>query len=890
MRFGVNKTVVVGLLFLLALLMGWLDTGALRGGRQEDTLLFLHAALSAILIFLWFRQDAHERGYQASIALQFFMLVLSVLALPWYFFRSRGGWGGVRALAWLILGFVAAMLCYRSAAAQAPPVVNDVTQINPIQVAKILKPHSIEEVVAAVKGHAGPVSIGGGRFSMGGQTATDQAVQLDMREFDKVVAFDKAAKEITVQTGITWRKIQEHIDPHDLSLRIMQTYANFTVGGSLSVNVHGRYVGLGPLVLSVKSIRIVLADGRVLKASPAENREIFYGAIGGYGAMGVIVEATLMLDDNVRVERQSRVLPLAEYRKHFFDSVRNDPNVVFHNADIYPEAYDTVRATSYLKTGKPATVGDRLMPKDRDYWKERLAYQVMSEWPFGRALRQFVIDPVVFRGERVEWRNYEASYDVKELEPASRAQSTYVLQEFFVPVEKLEDFVPRMAEILNRRRANVINVSIRHARQDPGTLLAWARSEVFAFVLYYKQGVTPADRKAVGVWTRELVQAAIDSGGAYYLPYQIHPTDRQFHAAYPRANEFFALKKKLDPTNKFRNRLWDAYYRPAPPERKAVPAAELAKVENYKRDEAQTYLTLPEWYLVYSPDEYARYITGNEPSGFPYGGAISQFWGYYWDAYRATKEKYGFNWGYHAMVFVIGTSYTAENILKGAYENVVGRLTEWFSSGRTQEDDFAARVQRDYVAFIRVDPWYEYSFAREIKRLWRETSLTGPNLLRKWERKLILSLEYAAKAQYAMLIKFATKAAYGDADDEMLTLVQNAPADVLRNEPKFRIVREFDDGSTLLSLPRYEEFREAVLRLSQRGVKFQEIAGNKTILVTAIVPDNWRTELAPVLFERPILTAAGSKRVALNVPVERLHQVAQLSPGSGFQLEHVYDY
>ena len=897
MRLSVNKTAVLGLIFILALVAGWLDAGSLRGGQQEATLLVIHAALSAMLVFLWFRQDAYERGYRASWALKIGMLVLSVLALPWYFFRSRGAAGGAKALLWLAAAFVAAMLFYRagtgligSAAAQEPAIVNDVTQINPIKVDKILKPHSIEEVVAAVKAHAGPISIGGGRFSMGGQTATEQALQLDMREFDKVVAFSKEAKEITVQTGITWRKIQEFIDPHDLSLRIMQTYANFTVGGSLSVNVHGRYIGQGPLVLSVKQIKVVLADGTLVMASPNDNREVFYGAIGGYGAMGVIVEATLMLADNVRVERKSQLMPLSSYRKYFFDQVRTNPDVVFHNADIYPEAYDTVRATTYYKTEKPPTIGHRLMPKDNTYWLDRQAYKVISEWPFGRGIRQFVIDPALFFGERVEWRNYEASYDVRELEPDSRAQSTYVLQEFFVPVEKLEEFVPKMGEILNRRRVNTINVSIRHAKQDPGTLLAWARSEVYAFVLYYKQGVTDADRKAVGVWTRELVDAAIAAGGAYYLPYQIHPTDRQFHAAYPRANEFFALKKKLDPGNKFRNKLWDAYYNPVPRKAKPVPAAELAKVEGYKRDEAQTFLTLPEWYLVYSPDEYARYISAREPSGFPYFGSIGQFWGYYRDAYDATREKYPFNWGYHVMVFVIGSSHTVENAIKGVYENIVGRVTEWFASSRTQEDEFGARVARDYVAFIRVDPWYEYSFARELKRLWRDTDLFGPNLVRKWERKLILSLEYAAKAQYAMLIKLATKTAYGDADEEMLALVRNLPAEPLKNEPKLRIVREFDDGTTLLSLPRYEEFREAVLRLAKKGARFEEIAGNREILVTAIVPSDWKSSLAPVVFERPILTSPGSKRSALKVPVARLHEVIAQLLDRNFEVEHIYDY
>lgn len=85
---------------------------------------------------------------------------------------------------------------------------------------------------------------------------------------------------------------------------------------------------------------------------------------------------------------------------------------------------------------------------------------------------------------------------------------------------------------------------------------------MFAYVLYYKQGTSDADRQAVGTWTRELIDAATSLNGSYYLPYQIHATSAQFTAAYPNATAFFALKKKLDPSNKFRNKLWDAYYKP----------------------------------------------------------------------------------------------------------------------------------------------------------------------------------------------------------------------------------------------------------------------------------------------------------------------------------------
>jgi FAD/FMN-containing dehydrogenase len=461
----------------------------------------------------------------------------------------------------LLLG--TGMPCALAAVATADKslIVNDITQLNPIPVSRIVKPHSVEEIAATVAAHPGPISIGGGRFSMGGQTATDGALQLDMRGFDRVLHFSPAKKEITVQAGITWRAIQGLIDPHDLSLRIMQSYSNFTVGGSLSVNVHGRYVGAGPLVAAVKSIRIVLADGAIVTASPEQNPAIFYGAIGGYGALGVIVEATLALTDNVRIERRSVVMPLSQYAKYFLSKVLSDPDAVFHNANLYPDKFSVVRATTFSKTDKPVTEPLRLVPPERSYGKEHAAIWLMADLPGGQFLRQHLLEPMLFGANIVRWRNYEASYDVKELEPASRQDSTYVLQEYFVPVDKLESFVAKMGGILRQHRVNTVNVSIRHARQDPGTLLAWARSDVFAFVLYYKQGTTDADRVAVRNWTRELIDAATDLGGAYYLPYQIHATDAQFRAAYPKADAFFALKRTVDPSNKFRNRLWDAYYR-----------------------------------------------------------------------------------------------------------------------------------------------------------------------------------------------------------------------------------------------------------------------------------------------------------------------------------------
>src|SRR5271156_1599416 len=124
-------------------------------------------------------------------------------------------------------------------------VINDVTGLNPIPVWGVSKPGSVPEVQAALAQTSVPISVGGGHFSMGGQTASPGSLHLDMRGLNRVLFFNPQERWIRVEAGIRWCDIQRFVDPHDLAVKIMQTYANFTVGGSLSVNAHGRYIGLG---------------------------------------------------------------------------------------------------------------------------------------------------------------------------------------------------------------------------------------------------------------------------------------------------------------------------------------------------------------------------------------------------------------------------------------------------------------------------------------------------------------------------------------------------------------------------------------------------------------------------------------------------------------------
>lgn len=439
-------------------------------------------------------------------------------------------------------------------------IINDVTQLNPILISKLETPTSIEELQNIIKKSDKSISIGGGRFSMGGQTASTGSTHIDMRKLNKIVYFSAENKTIIVEAGIRWCDIQQFVDEHNLSVKIMQTYANFTVGGSLSVNCHGRYIGLGAVILSVKSMEVVLANGDILFCSAIENSEIFFACIGCYNAIAIIAKVEFELVENLPVKRVFKTMETTEYKKYFFENIRENKEIVFHNADLYPPKYKNARAVSWVKTDEKPTVKTRLMPLSEAYPIERYFISAFSKSNFGKWRRENLIDPILYLSKKVHWRNYEAGYDVAELEPESRKNSTYVLQEYFIPVNKFDDFTCLMSEIFQRHQVNVLNVSVRHAQKDIGSLLAWAKEEVFAFVVWYKQNTNDIEKNKVGVWTRELIDASISLNGSYYLPYQAHATSEQFHNAYPNAKKLFELKTKLDPIFKFRNVIWDTYY------------------------------------------------------------------------------------------------------------------------------------------------------------------------------------------------------------------------------------------------------------------------------------------------------------------------------------------
>ena len=315
-------------------------------------------------------------------------------------------------------------------------------------------------------------------------------------------------------------------------------------------------------------------------------------------------------------------------------------------------------------------------------------------------------------------------------------------------------------------------------------------------------------------------------------------------------------------------------------------------IPDYARPEDLTYLTLPEWYIVYSTDEYAAFIQENPPSHFPHFRAVAQYWQSYIDVCEVVQGKYPFNNEHQFALGFIGISFTAENMLKGVYEGTIGRIAEWTSAEPTEEDLYAARVAAEYGEFMHMTPWYFFPFGDKLQGLWSETSLWGPGPIRKWERKLALTAEYGLKALYAGFTKWAAQATYGGADVEKIYGVTTGLSeDMLSHD--LEVIENVDDQRQLIRITRFEYFSDTVPGLTERGVRFLEVAGNDDILFTMFGPRDadYTFEYGTYLFDLPILTQPGRTRAAIKVRVDDIGPfLEELKGRTDLQFEHMYDY
>jgi FAD/FMN-containing dehydrogenase len=453
--------------------------------------------------------------------------------------------------------------------------VNDVhSQLNRTRLRELLTPRTRDELARIVRSASRkglPISVSGCRHSMGGQQFATDSVCIDTRELDGLISFDRERGLLEAEAGIQWPKlIRAYLDVQagetkQWGIAQKQTGADtFTLGGSLSSNVHGRGLRMKPLISNIESFTMITADGKSIRCSRDENNELFRLVIGGYGIFGLIETVTLRLVPRQKLRRMVEIIPADDLPRRFEERIAQKflyGDFQFSVAEKSPDFLQRGVFSCY----EPITEDEPVIAKKElrdDDWLDllRLAY-TDREKAFKRYSDYYLsTNGQTYWSDTSQLSAYLPNYAQKIRELVGGEESSLIITEIYVPRSDLPDFLRQAADLLRSNHTTVIYGTVRLIDKDDESFLAWARQPYACIIFNLLTLHTPGGIEASARSFRGLIDLAIVRGGSYYLTYHKFAKPEQVLACYPQFKEFLNLKKKYDPSERFQSD-WYRYYR-----------------------------------------------------------------------------------------------------------------------------------------------------------------------------------------------------------------------------------------------------------------------------------------------------------------------------------------
>src|SRR6266511_2027790 len=376
--------------------------------------------------------------------------------------------------------------------------VNDVhSQLNRTRIRELLRPRTRDELVEIVRSASRkglPISISGCRHSMGGQQFATDSICIDTRALDRVISFDQESGLIEAEAGIQWPKlIRSYLDAQANSAKQWgiaqkQTGADtFTLGGSLSSNVHGRGLAMKPLISNVESFTLINAQGKSMRCSRDENNELFRLAIGGFGLFGLIDSVTLRLVPRQKLRRVVEIIRADDLPKRFQERIAQKflyGDFQFIVDEKWPDFLQRGVFSCYerIEEHEPIVAKKELREDD---WLDllRLAY-TNREKAFERYSDYYLsTNGQTYLSDTSQLSAYLPNYAVKIRELIGGDESSLIITEIYVPRPALPEFLAQAADLLRSNRTNVIYGTVRLIEKDDESFLAWARQS-YACIIF----------------------------------------------------------------------------------------------------------------------------------------------------------------------------------------------------------------------------------------------------------------------------------------------------------------------------------------------------------------------------------------------------------------------
>lgn len=224
--------------------------------------------------------------------------------------------------------------------------------------------------------HALPVSVRAGGHSQAGLSVCDDGLVIDLSQM-RTIEVDSARRIARAQPGLTRVEFERATQAHSLVTSMGQCQ-DVGIGGLTLGGGEGALMGrFGAACDNVVAATIVLADGRVLRASPRENADLLWGICGGGGNLGAVTELHYRLYPLREAVAGWHFYPFEQTRevlRAWRDYTRSLPDALFTELSVQRPDGKTLLTTVYVFHSEPDRADADLAPLSK----------------FGRVLQQSV--------------------------------------------------------------------------------------------------------------------------------------------------------------------------------------------------------------------------------------------------------------------------------------------------------------------------------------------------------------------------------------------------------------------------------------------------------------------------------------------------------------------
>src|SRR6186997_836170 len=169
---------------------------------------------------------------------------------------------------------------------EARRVHNGLIDKRPALVARCRGTADVADAVKLARSMNLEIAVRGGGHNVGGRGTIDDGIMIDLAPM-KGIHVDAHARTARAQGGVLWKEFNRETQVHGLATTGGVVGSTGIAGLTLGGGIGWLMPKYGLALDNLRSADLVMADGRVLRASESENPDLFWAIRGGGGNFGI---------------------------------------------------------------------------------------------------------------------------------------------------------------------------------------------------------------------------------------------------------------------------------------------------------------------------------------------------------------------------------------------------------------------------------------------------------------------------------------------------------------------------------------------------------------------------------------------------------------------------